>query len=155
VRVCVSIREGEPASSRGALALPFVYTCPRLHSVDVTRRRSEGFGAAGVGHGVRRGFLRVAAVVVHLEQDGEVHQNLQQAAYPELHGSLGEQEVAGFEGVAARPHQHHLDARGRGGGEKRDDERPSLKLINGTQLIIVTFYVHSPSWSSFCIFKCR
>lgn len=54
-------------------------------------------------------FLRVAAVVVNLEQDGEVHEDLQQATCPELHRSLGEQEVACFESVTAGPHQHHLD----------------------------------------------
>lgn len=58
-------------------------------------------------------FLRVAAVVVDLEQDGAVHEDLQQAARPELHGGLGEQEVDGFKGVAARPHQHHLNAAGK------------------------------------------
>lgn len=84
-----------------------VYTRPR-------RRRelpSEGFSAAGEGDGVGHWFLGVAAVVVDLEQDGQVHEDLQQAARPELHGCLGEQEVDGFEGVAAGPHQDHLDAR--------------------------------------------
>lgn len=71
---------------------------------------SEGFGTGGVGDGVGHGFLRVAAVVVDLEQDGEVHEHLQQAAGPELHRGLGQQEVARLEGVAAGPHQHHLDA---------------------------------------------
>lgn len=61
---------------------------------------------------MRHWFLRVAAVVVNLEQDGAVHEDLQQAACPELHGGLGEQEVDGFKGVAARPHQHHLNAGG-------------------------------------------
>lgn len=70
---------------------------------------SEGFGTGGVGDGVGHWLLRVAAVVVNLEQDGEVHEDLQQATCPELHGSLGEQEVARFKGVAAGPHQHHLD----------------------------------------------
>lgn len=76
---------------------------------------SERFGTGGVGHGVRQRLLRVAAVVVNLEQDGDVHKDLQQPAGPELHGGLGEQEVDGFKGVAAGPHQHHLDA---GGDEK-------------------------------------
>lgn len=62
-----------------------------------------------MGHGVRCGFLRVAAIVVNLEEDGTVHQDLQQAARPELHWRLGEQEVDGFKGVPARPHQHHLN----------------------------------------------
>ncbi len=70
---------------------------------------SEGFGTGSVGDGVGHWLLWVAAVVVHLEQDGEVHEDLQQATRPELHGSLGEQEVARFKGVAAGPHQHHLD----------------------------------------------
>lgn len=38
---------------------------------------SEGFGTGGVGDGVRHWFLWVAAVVVNLEQDGEVHEDLQ------------------------------------------------------------------------------
>lgn len=70
---------------------------------------SEGFGTGGVGDSVGDRFLRVAAIVVNLEQDGDVHEDLQQAARPELHGSLGEQEVACFKGVTAGPHQHHLD----------------------------------------------
>ena len=86
------------------------------------RRRSEGFGTGGVGDGVRHWLLWVAAVVVNLEQDGDVHEDLQQAACPELHGRLGEQEVDGFEGVAAGPHQHHLDT----GGEE-EVEAGSIK----------------------------
>lgn len=77
---------------------------------------SERFGTGGVGHGVRQRLLRVAAVVVNLEEDRDVHEDLQQPAGPELHGGLGEQEVDGFKGVAAGPHQHHLDA---GGDERR------------------------------------
>lgn len=73
------------------------------------RPPSESLGTGGVGHGVGHGFLRVAAVVVNLEEDGAVHKDLQQAARPELYGGLGEQEVDGFKGVAARPHQHHLN----------------------------------------------
>lgn len=73
---------------------------------------SERFGTGDVGHGVRQRLLRVAAVVVNLEQDGDVHEDLQQPAGPELHGGLGQQEVDGFKGVAAGPHQHHLDAGG-------------------------------------------
>lgn len=71
---------------------------------------SESFGTGGVGDGVGHGFPRVAAVVVDLGQDSDVHKNLQQSARPELHGGLREQKVACFEGVAAGPHQHHLDA---------------------------------------------
>ena len=64
-------------------------------------------------------FLGVAAVVVHLEQDGYVHGHLQQAAGPELHRSLGKQEVDRLKGVSAGPHQHHLNTGGgRGGGEE-------------------------------------
>ncbi|KAG7244407.1 hypothetical protein INR49_032540, partial [Caranx melampygus] len=66
----------------------------------VSRGISQGFGTGGVGDGVRDRFLRVATVVVNLEQDGHVHDHLQQAAGPELHRSLGEQEVARFKGVA-------------------------------------------------------
>lgn len=54
-------------------------------------------------------FLREAAVVIHLEEDGEVHKDLQKATGPELNGSLSEQEVSRLKGVAAGPHQHHLD----------------------------------------------
>lgn len=82
-------------------------------SVDVSseslRRLSEGFGTGGVGDGVRHRLLWVAAVVVNLEQDGEVHEDLQQPTRPELHRSLGEQEVARFKGVTTGPHQNHLD----------------------------------------------
>lgn len=84
-----------------------------LLSVDISteslQRLSEGFGTSGVGDGVGQRFLWVAAVVINLEQDGKVHADLQQAACPELHGSLGEQKVARFKGVTAGPHQHHLD----------------------------------------------
>ncbi len=92
-------------------------TCPQ----ESLRRLSEGFGTGGVGNGVGDWFLWVAAVVVNLEQDGEVHKNLQQATCPELHGSLGEQEVACFKGVAAGPHQHHLDT------ERKEREREGMK----------------------------
>lgn len=85
---------------QGAWAVP---------SGERARPPSESLGTGGVGHGVRHGFLRVAAVVVNLEEDGAVHKDLQQAARPELYGRLGEQEVDGFKGVAARPHQHHLN----------------------------------------------
>lgn len=82
-------------------------------SVDMSseslQRLSEGFGTGGVGDGVRHWFLWVVAVVVNLEQDGEVHKDLKQATCPELHRSLGEQEVDCFKGVAAGPHQHHLN----------------------------------------------
>lgn len=85
---------------------------------------SEGFGTGGVGHGVRQRLLRVAAVVVDLEQDGDVHEDLQQPADPELDGRLGEQEVDGLEGVAAGPHQNHLDA----GGRRKDEEEPDGEI---------------------------
>lgn len=85
---------------QGAWAVP---------SGERARPPSESLGTGGVGHGVGHGFLRVAAVVVDLEEDGAVHKDLQQAARPELYGGLGEQEVDGFKGVAARPHQHHLN----------------------------------------------
>lgn len=97
---------------------------------------SEGFGTGGVGDGVRHWFLWVAAVVVNLEQDGEVHEDLQQATCPELHRSLGEQEVDRFKGVAAGPHQHHLDA-GRNEWEK---EAILLKLLIKKKLFKVTHY---------------
>lgn len=71
---------------------------------------SEGFGTGGVGNCVWHWFLRVAAVVVNLEEDGDVHEDLQQAANPELHRSLGEEEVPRFKGVTTGPHQNHLDA---------------------------------------------
>lgn len=87
---------------------------------------SERFGTGGVGHGVRQRLLRVAAVVVNLEQDGDVHEDLQQPAGPELHGGLGEQEVDGFKGVAAGPHQHHLDA----GGDEKSRELKIDALLN-------------------------
>ena len=80
---------------------------------------SESLGAGGVGHGVGGRFLGVAAVVVDLEQDGYVHGHLQQATGPELHRSLGEQEVDRLKGVSAGPHQHHLNTGG-GRGERRE-----------------------------------
>lgn len=72
-------------------------------------RLSEGFGTAGVRHRVGHGLLWVETVVVHLKQDGKVHKDLEKATDPELGRSLGEQEVAGFKGVPAGPHQNHLD----------------------------------------------
>lgn len=117
--LCICGGEGEqPASSQGASVLMYVYTCPQLLwncflacvlSSESLQRLSEGFGTGGVGHGVGQRFLWVAAVVINLEKDGKVHADLQQAARPELHGSLGEQKVARFKGVTAGPHQHHLD----------------------------------------------
>lgn len=74
-----------------------------------SERPSEGFSTGREGHGVGHRFLWVAAVVVNLEQDGKVDDDLQHAACPELHRSLGEQKVARFKGVATGPHQHHLD----------------------------------------------
>lgn len=68
------------------------------------------------------GLLRVAAIVVNLEEDGAVHKDLQQATGPELHGGLGEQEVDGLKGVAARPHQHHLNTWERDMREVTQDE---------------------------------
>lgn len=130
VSVCILEGEGEqPASSQGALVLVYVYMCPqRLEKVlphgcflsddmfsESSQRLSEGFGTGGVGDGVGHRLLWVAAVVVNLEQDGEVHQDLQQPTRPELHRSLGEQEVARFKGVTAGPHQNHLDTVGKGG----------------------------------------
>lgn len=104
--------------------------------------RSERFGTGGVGHGVRQRLLRVAAVVVNLEQDGDVHEDLQQPAGPELHGGLGEQEVDGFKGVAAGPHQHHLDAGGdEKSGELKIDAFPNqLRHQNTVKLILMTIF---------------
>lgn len=106
-----------------ALVRICVYTCPQLQRKPVEvclkakcadvllQTLSEGLGTGGKRDGVGHRLLWVAAVVVNLEEDGKVHHNLQQATCPELHGSLGEQEVSGLKGVAARPHQHHLNAR--------------------------------------------
>lgn len=85
-----------------------------------------------MGNGVRQRLLRVAAVVVDLKQDGEVHEDLQQPAGPELHGGLGEHEVDGLKGVAAGPHQHHLNA----GGEERQEGR-----LGNTHLCIKSSHV--------------
>lgn len=77
----------QPASSQGTLVLVDVYRRPRLQSraflsasslvVPASLQRpSQGFGTGGMGHGVRHGLLWVAAVVVNLKQDGEVHGDL-------------------------------------------------------------------------------
>lgn len=94
------------STSKSASSLVFLSVAMSLESL---QRLSKGFGTGDVGDGVGHWFLWVAAVVVNLEQDGEVHEDLQQATCPELHRSLGEQEVACFKGVTAGPHQHHLD----------------------------------------------
>lgn len=56
----------------------------------------------------------VVAVIVHLEENGEVHAHLEEAADPELHWSLSQQEVACLKSVSTGPHQHHLDTGGTG-----------------------------------------
>lgn len=125
VCICRPWADGEqPASPQGALVLMYFYTCPYILtcaplemlpnsclwvSLESLWRLSEGFGTGGVRHRMGHGFLWVAAVVVNLEQDGNVHAHLQQATCPELHRGLGEQEVARFKSVATGPHQHHLD----------------------------------------------
>lgn len=94
----------------------------------------ESLGTGGVGHGVGHGFLRVAAIVVNLEEDGTVHKDLQQAARPELHRGLGEQEVDGFKGVAARPHQHHLNAWGDMRGVTREKSQcGDIRVFEATE----------------------
>lgn len=118
--LCIPLDKGEqPASSHGAPVLLYVSTCPQhlqkccptaVFPSESSRRLSEGFGTGGEGDRVGHGFLWVAAVVVNLEQDGDVYSHLQQTACPKLHRSLGEQEVARFKGVSTGPHQHHLDA---------------------------------------------
>ena len=50
----------------------------------------------------------LGAIVNDLGQDGDVDGDLQDAADPELDGSLVDQEVAGFEHVAGQPEHHHL-----------------------------------------------
>jgi len=97
---------------------------------ETVRSLSEGFGTGGVGDCVGHRFLWVAAVVVNLEQDGDVHEDLQQAASPKLYGRLREQEVARFKGVAAGPHQHHLDTGGKEQGkvECKENARRSANM---------------------------
>lgn len=51
--------------------------------------------------------IRVATVHVHLEEDEDVDGDLEGAADPELEGGVAEEEVQGFEDVAARPHYDH------------------------------------------------
>lgn len=86
-------------------------------------RLLEGFGTGGEGDGVRHWFLWVTAVVVNLEQDSDVYEDLQHAACPELHRRLGEQEVDGFKGVTAGPHQHHLNT------ARNEREKPTSSII--------------------------
>ncbi len=59
------------------------------------------------------------AVVVHLEENGEVHAHLKESTDPELHRSLSQQEVAGLESVSTGPHQHHLNTGGTGSESQR------------------------------------
>lgn len=111
----MSARQRGPAAcvaSRAELPPPRVFTRVGGASSESWGEPSEGLGTGGVRNGVRQRLLRVAAVVVNLEEDGEVHKDLQQPAGPELHGGLGEQEVDGLKGVAAGPHQHHLNTEG-------------------------------------------
>lgn len=70
----------------------------------------EGLCTGGVC-GVRDGFLRVATVVVHLEENCDVHAHLQETTDPKLHGSLSHQKVTSLKSVSTGPHQHHLNAR--------------------------------------------
>lgn len=104
-------------------------------SSESLQRRSEGFGTGGVGDRVRHWFLWVVAVVVNLEQDGDVHKDLQQATCPELHRSLGEQEVDGFKGVAAGPHQHHLDTGKRSDKGNKGDGCNSIKTQHHNEIV--------------------
>lgn len=57
-----------------------------------------------------------------MEEDGEVHAHLKEAADPELHGSLSQQEVACLESVSTGPHQHHLNAGGTGSERELESE---------------------------------
>lgn len=60
---------------------------------------------------VGRGLLRVVAVQVNLQQDSDVHENLQESADGELERGLIQNEVNSLERVPTGPHQHHLDTR--------------------------------------------
>lgn len=108
--------------SERALVLQFSHAARLASLQQAVWSVSKGFGTRRVGRVVGHRFLWVTAIVVDLEQDGEVHKDLQQATRPELHGSLCEQEVAGFKGVAAGPHQHHLDA-----GRKREKMKVKVR----------------------------
>lgn len=96
----------EPRKGVTPAAVPeAAVTCPRPPAA------SEGLGRGGVRRvGGRLGAG--AGEYVGLRQDGQVHQHLQQAAHGELQGRAVQQEVRRLEGVAARPHEHHLDAAG-------------------------------------------
>lgn len=109
----------ERASGLRRLLPPRAFTRVGGASSESWGEPSEGFGTGGVGNGVGERLLWVAAVVVNLEEDGDVHEDLQQPAGPELHGGLGEQEVDGFKGVAAGPHQHHLNTAADEGKDKK------------------------------------
>lgn len=79
------------------------------HTSSSSPATSEGLGTGGV-HRMGGRLRRVAGKHVGLRQDGQVHQHLQQTAHGELQGCAIEQEVHCLEGVATRPHEHHLDA---------------------------------------------
>lgn len=85
-----------------------------LHStVDlqpIQPRASESLGAGRV-RGVGHRLLRVVAVQINLQQDSDVHENLQESADGELERGLVQDEVNSLERVPAGPHQHHLDTK--------------------------------------------
>lgn len=71
---------------------------------------SQGLGAGwvcSVGHRL----LRVVAVQVNLQQDSDIHKNLQESTDGELERGLIQDEVNSLERVPTGPHQHHLDAK--------------------------------------------
>jgi len=69
---------------------------------------SQGLGAGRV-RSVGNGLLRVGAVQVNLQQDSDVHKNLQESTDGELERGLIQDEVNSLERVPTGPHQHHLD----------------------------------------------
>lgn len=55
-------------------------------------------------------LARLLPVDPDLRNDGQINGDLQGAADEELGRRVPEVEVGRFEGVAAQPHAHHLDA---------------------------------------------
>lgn len=70
---------------------------------------SQSFGTCNMC-GVRHWLLRVYTVYVHLQQNGNIYKNLQEATDRKLEWSLVENKVSGLKGIATCPHQYHFDA---------------------------------------------
>lgn len=100
---------------------------------------SQGLGAGwvcSVGHRL----LRVVAVQVNLQQDSDVHKNLQESTDGELERGLIQDEVNSLERVPTGPHQHHLDTERQ---KRREDY-----LLRRTWLVIRPAVPEDPTYFS-------